>query len=352
MTPSETARILIVDDEPYICQILSRVLSSEGYSCETGSNGEAAIQLLEKETFHLMISDIMMPGMSGMDLLAFVKTVYPNLAVIMLTAVDDRKTAVEALEFGAYGYLIKPFDKTDILINVTNALERRRLALLSKRYEQDLEEKVRERTREVKEREEEIVFRLLSAMGHRDDETGSHARRIGLYAATLAEDVGWETEAVENIRLAAPMHDLGKIGICDSVLQKPGPLTGEEFALMQKHSEIGARILGDSDVPVLKMAAQIALSHHEKWDGSGYPQGLAGEAIPESARIVAIVDAYDALVHDRVYRRALSEEKAIATLTDGRGSHFDPRLLDRFMGLLPEMRHIRENVQEATNADE
>lgn len=351
MTPGETARILIVDDEPYICQILTRVLTSEGYSCEAGSNGDAAIRLLEKETFHLMISDIMMPGMSGMDLLAIVRSVYPDLAVIMLTAVDDRKTAIQGLEFGAYGYLIKPFDKNDILINVTNALERRRLALLSKRYEQDLEEKVRERTREVKEREEEIVFRLLSAMGHRDDETGSHARRIGLYAATLAKDAGWEPEAVENIRLAAPMHDLGKIGIPDSVLQKPGPLTQEEFALMRKHSEIGARILGDSDVAALKMAAQIALSHHEKWDGSGYPRGLAGTDIPESARIVAIVDAYDALVHDRVYRPAFSEEEAVSILTDGRGSHFDPQLLDRFMNLLPEMRRIREDVKE-TKAEE
>ncbi|MEJ2718448.1 MAG: response regulator [Deltaproteobacteria bacterium] len=346
MIQRETVRILIVDDEPYICEILSRVLNAEGYACEAASYGEEAIKLLEKETFHLMISDIMMPGMSGMDLLAIVKAVHPDLAVIMLTAVDDRKTAVEALEFGAYGYLIKPFDKTDILINVTNALERRRLALLSKRYEQDLEEKVKERTREVKDREEEIVFRLLSAMGHRDDETGSHARRIGLYAATLAEDIGWEPEAVENIRLAACMHDLGKIGIPDSVLQKPGPLTTDEFALMQRHSEIGARILGGSGVPALKMAAQIALSHHEKWDGSGYPKGLAGSAIPESARIVGIVDAYDALVHDRVYRPALPEEKAVLILAEGGGTHFDPELLERFIRLLPAMRRIRERVQE------
>jgi putative two-component system response regulator len=189
-------------------------------------------------------------------------------------------------------------------------------------------------------------------MGHRDDETGSHARRIGLYAATLAEDVGWKPEAVENIRLAAPMHDLGKIGIPDSVLQKPGPLTSDEFGLMQRHSEIGARILGGSGVPALKMAAQIAQSHHEKWDGSGYPAGLAGVAIPESARIVAIVDAYDALVHDRVYRPALTEEKAVLTMAEARGTHFDPGLLDRFIHLLPEMRRIREQVKEDRKPDE
>lgn len=352
MTRDGIGRILVVDDEPYICEILSRVLGSEGYTCEVASNGEAALKLLENDTFHLMISDIMMPGLSGLDLLAIVRAVHPDVAVIMLTAVDDRKIAVEALEFGAYGYLIKPFDKNDILINVTNALERRRLALLSKRYEQDLEDKVRERTREVKEREEEIVFRLLSAMGHRDDETGSHARRIGLYAATLAKEVGWKSEAVENIRLAASMHDLGKIGIPDRVLQKAGPLTSDEFALMQGHSEIGARILGGSDVPALKMAAEIALSHHEKWDGSGYPSGLAGLDIPESARIVAIVDAYDALVHNRVYRPALTEEKAVAILKDASGTHFDPGLLDRFLHLLPEMRRIREQVKEEPKPDE
>lgn len=344
------ARILVVDDEPGIGELLSRWLANEGYGCAVAENGEMAVTLLEKDRFDLVVSDIMMPGMSGMDLLTVIKSLFADVAVIMVTAVDDRKTAIMALDLGAYGYVIKPFDRNEILINVANAIERRRLTLLSRKYEHDLEVKVAQRTKEVREREEEIVLRLISAAGYRDHETGAHIRRIGLYAAVMAADLGWTTQAVDLVRLAAPMHDLGKIGISDSILLKPGKLTSEEFDVMKTHTLIGSRILGGSDIHLLRMAKEIALSHHERWDGSGYPQGLVTDSIPENARIVSVSDVYDALVHDRVYRPAMPEDAALAIMDEQKGRYFDPRVYDSFKRTLPKLRRIREEVREEEEA--
>lgn len=342
----QRARILVVDDEPVIGELLSRWLAGEGYGCAVAQNGETAIKFLERDHFDLVVSDIMMPGMSGMDLLTIIKTLFPNVAVIMVTAVDDRKTAITALELGAYGYVIKPFDRNEILINVANALERSRLTLLRRQYEQELEAMVKQRTKEVREREEEIVLRLISAAGYRDHETGGHIRRIGLYAAVMASDLGLDARSVDLIRLAAPMHDVGKIGIADSILLKPDRLTREEFDIMKTHTTIGAKILGGSDVPLLQMAKEIALSHHERWDGSGYPQGLVTDSIPQSARIVSVADVYDALVNDRVYRPAFPEEEALTIMDEQRGRYFDPRVFDSFKHMLPELRGIRDEVKE------
>jgi len=341
---SKAAKILIVDDEPDVCGLLSRWLTSEGYSCDTANNGQMAVQLLEQKQFDLVVSDIMMPGISGIDLLTIVKNLYRDTAVVMVTAVDDRKTAGLALDLGAYGYAIKPFDKNEILISVVNALERRRLTLLSQEYERSLEAKVEDRTRQIRQREEEIVLRLISAVGHRHDETGSHIKRIGLSSAAMAKSLGWTPESEQDIKLAASMHDVGKIGIPDTILRKPGRLTREEFDVIKTHTTIGAEILDGSDAPLLQMAREIALSHHEKWDGSGYPQGLIEEATPESARIVGVVDMYDALVNDRVYRPALPEDEALSLMKMGKGESFDPRILDCFLDLLTEIRHIQEEV--------
>ncbi|MFH1117842.1 MAG: HD domain-containing phosphohydrolase, partial [Pseudomonadota bacterium] len=346
------ARILVVDDEEAIRNLLAIQLSTDGYVCSTASGGEEAQRLLESNEFHLVLSDINMPGMSGIELLSVITRRYPNTAVLMATAVDDRDTATRALELGAYGYLIKPFGMNDVLNNVANALERRRLTLLSQEYERELEAEVRERTRQVREREEEVVFRLLSSMGFRDDETGAHARRIGLYAALMARGLGWKQEEVDKILLAAPMHDLGKIGINDAILRKPGRLTAEEFEEMKKHTTIGAKILRGSEVPLIRLAEEIALSHHEKWDGSGYPQGLAGDAIPPSGRITAVADVYDALVHKRVYKEAYPEEKALAVLEEGRGRHFCPEVVTVFMNMHPEMRRIRKEVKDGMEPGE
>jgi len=342
--PHSSEKILIVDDEPYIRRILSRWLGEEGYECVGAPDAETASEILESDSFGLLISDIKMPDKSGIDLLIKTKQEHSDLAVLMVTAVDDRNLALETLHLGAYGYLVKPFDKNEIIINVANALERRRLHLIEKQYQEFLKNEVQAKTAEIRHREEELVQRLVLAVESRDKDTGDHACRVGHFSASLARALGWEHEQVENIRLAGAMHDIGKLGIPDGILCKPEQLTAEEFEVIKQHCELGARVLRDSDCPLLEMALEIVLSHHEKWDGSGYPQGLAGEEIPESARIVAIADVYDAVTHARVYRPAFPEEEALAIMKKGRAKHFDPRVLDCFFELIPGIQGLREST--------
>lgn len=340
-------RVLIVDDEPYIRELIQHCLELEGYDCTTAAHAEAALAALGEGGFELLVSDIHMPGMTGMELLAVVRQRQPDLAVLMVTGVDDRTVGIQALRLGAYGYLIKPFDLNELAINAANALQRRQLALLSQATQDRLEGEVRRRTLQIRRREEEIALRLVAAAEFRDIETGAHVRRIGLYAAALAQMLGWPPAQVDDLRVAAMMHDIGKIGVPDSILLKPGPLLPDEFEIIKQHTVIGARILERSEIALLEMAREIALSHHERWEGGGYPHGLAGEAIPESARIVAVCDVYDALVHDRVYRRALPEPEVLELLQSQRGHHFDPRMLDPFLAEVGTFRAIREQVQGA-----
>jgi len=340
-------RILIVDDEPYVCELLHRWLQAEGYDCTEAYDGESAWKQLEWKSFSLLISDIMMPGMSGIRLLTMVKERYPDVAVIMVTALGDRNTAVGALHLGAYGYVIKPFDSNEMLISIANALERRRLVLESRAYEHRLEETVRQRTATLRRREEEVALRLVMATGYRDVETGAHIRRIGLYAAALTKQLGWDNDLIDQIRLSGPMHDVGKIGVPDHILRKPARLTRQEFEAVKAHTKIGASILGGSDIPLLQTARDIASGHHERWDGTGYPKGLAGEAVPECARVVAIADVYDALVNERVYKPPLPEEEAIALMLKGKGKHFDPRIFECFLDIASEFRRIREEIPDS-----
>ena len=207
-----------------------------------------------------------------------------------------------------------------------------------------LEEEVQRRTRKIRRREQELVFRLLAAAGFRDKETGAHIRRIGLYAEEMARALGWDKRATGHIRLAAPMHDIGKIGIPDRILLKPGKLNSEEREIMNSHTAMGGRMLEGSDIAVMKMGAEIARCHHERWDGTGYPNGLRGTDIPEAARIVALVDVYDALLHERVYKAAIPEDRVVEVLREQSGKHFDPRLVDLFLERLPRMREILDEV--------
>ena len=337
--------ILVVDDEPLISDIIAKCLEAEGYKSRIAHSAEEALEKLEQDEFSLLISDIMMPGKTGIELLAILKEIYPDLAVIMVTAVDDRKTAVKALQLGAYGYVIKPFDLNEIAISVVNALERRRLSIESKQYEARLENDVRLRTADVHHREAEICLRLTSACEYRDIETGSHNRRLGIYSSLLAGELGWSEQLRDELRIAACMHDIGKIGVPDVILLKEGLLTYNEFEIIKTHTTIGAHLLSGSDISLLNMARDIALSHHEKCNGTGYPHGIAGEMIPEAARIVAIVDVYDALVHNRVYRSAMTEEDTLEIMARDRGTHFDPRIFDAFLRIFTEIKKYRLQVQ-------
>jgi putative two-component system response regulator len=340
----DSSKILIVDDEKYICTALSRWLEPEGYECIVAHDYDQAMGCLENYSFDLVISDINMPGKSGVELLRITRELFPDTAVLMATAVDERNVAIHSLELGAYGYMIKPFDKNEFIINIATALERRRLELHSKEYERRLEQEVRDRTADIRHREEEIALRLVWASEYRDDDTGEHIRRLGMFSSLLAEELSLPQEFIDDIRVAAPMHDVGKIGISDNILLKPGPLTPEEFEVIKKHTEIGAGILGGSDIPLLRLASTIALSHHEKWDGSGYPEGLRGEDIPEAARIVAIADVYDALSYDRVYRKAFPEQKVMQIMHEGNGVHFDPRIFECFLDTLPAFRRVQKDI--------
>jgi len=333
---------LVVDDESAVRELVSRWLSAQGLLCAQAAAAQAAWAHLQAHETHLVTLDIRMPGRSGSDLLPRISAEYPDTAIIMMTGVEEAHTAIEALTHGACAYLLKPVKREELIFHARRALERRQLILDKRRYTRRLEERVREQTAAIRRGQEETIHRLLSASLWRDEETGTHIRRVGLLSEVLARVAGWSVAEAENIRLAAPMHDIGKIGIPDAILRTPGPLSPEKFRIIQRHTLVGAKILAGSEGPMLKMAEEIALDHHERWDGGGYPAGLAGYAIPEAARIVAIVDEYDALTHDRVYRPAMPEERALAIMQQGAGTHFDPLLLAVFFANLSELSLIAQ----------
>jgi putative two-component system response regulator len=342
MTTNNAQSVLIVDDDRHIRAIIQRWLSAQGYCCAEADNAEAAWKYLQEHEVHLLTLDVMMPGQSGLELLHDVAKTYPDVAVIMLTATGQTQMTTDALTHGASAYLLKPFLREELVFHARKALERRQLVIDKREYMLHLEEKVREQTRMIRRSQEDVIHRLACASTYRDEETGMHVRRTGLLSEVLAKAAGWSVEEAENIRMAAAMHDVGKMAIPDAILRKPGELTAEEFEIMKTHTTIGARLLAGSDSPLLQMAAEIALNHHERWDGSGYPHGTAGDAIPESARILAIVDVYDGLSHDRAYRAALPEEEVLALMQQGAATHFDPALLALFFSHFSEICGIAE----------
>jgi len=344
MTVSKQHKILIVDDEEPIRGLIESIASREGFKCVTASGVDAALSILEKERFSLLISDINMPGKTGLDLLLSASQMDENMAVIMATAVDDRNVAVRTLEMGAYGYIIKPFGRNELLISIANALRRRELEINNRMYSEGLETLVRERTKklvlaeqEIRDSREETIFRLAKAAEFRDNETAQHTIRMGVFCEILAQQAGCPPEFCEQIRVASLLHDVGKIGIPDAILLKPGALTKEEFDVIKDHAEIGFRILEDSRSEILLFGAQIAYTHHEKFDGSGYPRGLSGADIPMEGRITAICDVFDALTSHRVYKAAMPVDEALAIMKEGRGRHFDPDLLDIFFASMDQI---------------
>ncbi|MHC4401138.1 MAG: HD domain-containing phosphohydrolase [Planctomycetota bacterium] len=347
LAPKAPPKILIVDDAPIVRDLARRWLMAAGYACAEAADAQAAWKYLKRTPVDLVTLDLEMPGRHGIDLLRDIKEAFPLTAVVMMTGVNKADTAIEALTSGASGYLTKPVEREELLFHVKAALERRQLLMEKEQYTLGLEEKVREQTMTIRRAHEETIHRLVAASMYRDEETGSHVKRTGLFSEVLAKTAGWSDADAAQIRLAAPMHDVGKIGVPDAVLRKPGKLTPEEFDVMKTHTTIGAQMLAGSDAPMLQMAHRIALNHHERWDGTGYPAGIAAHRIPESARIVAIVDVYDALTHRRVYRPALSEEEALSIMADGVGTHFDSALSTLFFSRLAEIQEIaRQNPDE------
>jgi putative two-component system response regulator len=345
------ARILVIDDDPIVRELVPLWLRTAGYMCDAAPDAASAWSYLQRQRADLVTLDISMPGQSGLELLKRLRSGFPELEVVMMTSSDDASTAIEALTQGAFAYLIKPVEAAELLVQVERGLERREWRRERRLYTERLEKTVCEQTLEIRLAHEETIHRLLTASMLRDEETGAHLRRTGLCSEAIARAAGWTEARAAHLRLAAPMHDVGKIGIPDAILRKPGRLTTAEYELMKTHTTIGARMLGGSRSVVLQLAERIALAHHERWDGRGYPLGRSGTAIPEGARIVALADVYDALTHDRVYRRAMAEDEVLDIMHTGRGTHFDPELFDAFLAALPAIRRFAAEHPDNEAAD-
>ena len=356
-TLTDGGYVLVVDDEPQVQQLIARILERHGFRCELAASAEEARELLESRgnNFQLMLCDVNMPGESGLELLSSTLVSHPEVAALMVTGADDPEMAESAIELGAFGYLTKPFRPNELMINIVNALHRRRLEMENRAHRAMLENAVETRTaalseavsrlqrseQQLRTHQEETVKRLSSMAELRDLETGRHLERMSSYCALISERFGFDHDRIELMRIASPMHDVGKIGIPDNILLKPSTLTPEEREVMEQHTAIGYRILSGSDAELLTLAAVLAWTHHERFDGSGYPRGLVGEEIPLEGRIAAVADVFDALTSDRIYRPAFNVEEAVTMMREQRGAHFDPDVLDRFLEAMEKVEEIR-----------
>jgi putative two-component system response regulator len=330
----ESARILIVDDEKAYVQLLQRFLESAGYkNVRTTTNPHEVPDLVESFKPDLILLDLRMPEMDGIEVMKQLEPITSSfyLPILVLTGDITEDAKRRSLSSGARDFLNKPFDLTEVRLRIENLLETRFLHLELRRQNEMLEEHVLERTRELEEVRLEILERLSLASDYRDDATGRHTKRVSDLSAQIGRELGLPDDEIDHIRLAASLHDIGKIGIPDLILLKPGGLTVEETALMKTHTTIGAKVLSGSRSRMLQMAETIALAHHERWDGEGYPRGLEGEDIPLVARIVALADVVDALSSDRPYRDAWPKDQIAAEIVSQSGKQFDPQVVEAYL---------------------
>jgi cyclic di-GMP phosphodiesterase len=334
-------QVLLVDDEEAISTMLSHRLGLEGHRCRSARNAAEALEILKQGEFDVVISDLRMPGISGMELLRTVRSAYPDITFLVATGVDDVRVGVEAMKEGAADYLLKPFQLDGVAMSVARALENKRLARQVEDYRKNLEKMVDQRTKQLRaamKRIESTYDETLEALGAaldlRDTETAGHSRRVSLYCLEIARGMGLSRDQLRQISRGSYLHDIGKIGIPDSILLKPGKLTEEETAVMQTHARIGYDLV--SRIAFLAPAAEIILTHQERYDGTGYPQGLSGEEIPVGARIFALADTLDAMTSDRPYRRALPLATAYEEIRQEADRQFDPAIVEVFLGIPQE----------------
>lgn len=360
------SKVMIVDDEAINIKILRRLLELEGFSdFVTTSNAPTALSLIRQEQPDIVLLDLMMPYVSGLDILSQIRADEEicYIPVVILTAVTDRETRVRAVELGATDFLNKPIDASELLPRVRNVLVVKSHQDRLRHHSDDLEAAVRERTAELEKSRRDLVHCLARAAEYRDDDTGQHVLRVGRYARLIAEALGLPEDLIEMLEQAALLHDIGKIGIPDAVLLKPGSLTEDEFALMQKHpgfgkrilssyssneehvlkrhAEVGAHILEVGSSRLLDLARTIALTHHEHWDGSGYPLGLKGTDIPLVGRITAVADVFDALSSRRSYKKAFPLDECFEIMQESRGTQFDPEVLDAFLSVRDKVVNVQ-----------
>lgn len=334
-------RLLVVDDDESVRRVVAAILIDEGYETVTASNANSALEILTRDEFALVITDMKMPDRDGLWLLEQVRSGHADTGIIIMTGYGQVDTAVQALRFGAADYLTKPVRVNQLCASVLRALDRRRLEMENRAYQQGLEGAVREKTQQLEAAYSQInatytltLEALVTALDARECETGNHSQRVVRTTLAIAERMGLPESLREHIGRGALLHDIGKIGVPDHVLLKPGRLTEEEWVEMKKHPEIGARIL--SGIAFLEPAAEIVLSHQERWDGGGYPRGLQREEIPIGARIFAVADALDAITSDRPYRRGRSLEHAREEIARYAGTQFDPIVVEHFLAITDE----------------
>jgi putative two-component system response regulator len=360
------ATVMMVDDEPIIAEVVQKYLRAASFkrfiTCHDPSK---AIDTLTREQPDLLLLDLVMPEMNGFEILTNMKSdsALNHIPVIILTSATDPQTKLEALKRGAADFLAKPVEAGELVLRLRNILTVKAYHDHLAKHTALLEHQVLLRTNELRAAQQQILYSLASAGEFRDEDTGMHVVRVGRYSGILARHLGASSEWVEMIEQAAPLHDVGKIGIPDAILLKPGPLESSEFEVMKKHGAIGTQIICAAarrqlasgvdeamfelvESPIMQMAAVIAESHHEKWDGSGYPKGLKGEAIPAEGRIVAVADVYDALSNERPYKAAFPKEKCFEIIKQGRGAHFDPRVVDAFFATSEEIERIQREFSD------
>jgi len=342
-------RIFVVDDEPANLKLLDKMLRGQGYeSLVLLEDPREVISNYHATRPDLILLDINMPHLDGYQVMEQLKALNDPLLppIVILTAQNTKEYLLRALSAGARDFITKPFDRNELLMRVRNLLDAQLAHRLMHEQKKVLEDMVQIRTEELRSTRLQVVQRLGMAAEYRDEETGNHILRMSHISALLARCIGWSEADCELMLNASPMHDIGKIGIPDAILLKPGKFEPPEWEIMKTHAAIGGKLLDGDDSELMRMAQQIAISHHEKWDGSGYPNGLAGEAIPQSGRIAALADVFDALTSVRPYKKAWTVEAAVELIKENRGKHFDPELVDIFLQQLPAILQIRERFDE------
>lgn len=333
------AHIMVVDDDPAIRDILKTIIEAEGYLCTVASDGQMAETLIQNFETDVVITDVDMPNMNGIELIKRIKRRY-SADVIVMTGNSQELSYVEFIEIGASDFVQKPVMPSEMITRVKRVLKERCYRAENLRVHQNLVAA----HEELKTSYLDTIHRLVLAAEYKDEDTGDHIVRIGRFSTLLAKKVGLPEMDIVNISYAAPMHDIGKIGIPDQILLKPGKLTPEEFEVIKSHTMIGAKILAKSKSPIIRYAQQIAISHHERWDGTGYPQGLVGKRIPIAGRIVALADTFDALTSQRPYKPPYPLELSIDIMQRGKGTQFDPDLLTLFLENIDSLVEIKRNV--------
>ena len=348
------SRILVVDDNLTNVVLLKKLLESSGFTDVSGITDSREVKALyEENPFDLVLLDIRMPHMDGFDVMEQLGKIASPLPpnIMVLTAQTDQETKLKALDFGARDFLHKPFDRLEVLTRIRNMIETHLLHKKLRVHNEELEQKVSERTKEIEETRLEVVRCLGRASEYKDNETGMHVIRMSKTSQLLAQAIGMSEDDCSLILHASPMHDVGKIGIPDNVLLKPGKLDVDEWEIMKRHAEMGMEILGDHPSPLMEMARQVAITHHEKWDGSGYPNGLGGKDIPLVGRITALADVFDALTSERPYKKAWPVEEAVSFIKEQSGKHFDPELVEIFMGLIDDVCAVRDKYRDVFDTE-